>query len=284
MSLRHNFEIPKVFLLTILIVLCGCAHRLETTIVAADWLTPTTSVADDWPVFGHDPSRSGSVADRQLTPSSLMRLRLRWRINLGDVADSSPIVVGSHVFLTSKNGTTYALNVSDGHIAWRFATHGPNITTSVPAYDSSTKALYVPGVDGFIHKLDVATGHELPGPGFPAQITTAPETEKNASALNIANGYLYAQTSGYFGDATPYVGHVVAIRLSDGMKTVFNSLCGSQHKSSNRNRVRSNAPACGRAAASSSILIHQWEGAFTLPRETVRSIQAKAIMAIRFYH
>ena len=231
MAPRHNFEIPKVFLLATLIVFCGCARRLDaTTIVAADWLPPSASVSVNWPVFGHDPSRSGSVADRHLTPGSLMRLRLRWRINLGDVADSSPIVVGSHVFLTSKNGTTYALNVSDGHIAWRFATQGPNITTSVPAYDSSTKALYVPGVDGFIHKLDVATGHELPGPGFPAQITSAPETEKNASSLNIANGYIYAQTSGYFGDATPYVGHVVAIRLSDGMKTVFNSLCSLQHK------------------------------------------------------
>jgi outer membrane protein assembly factor BamB len=230
MTARQSITIPRALLATVLIATLGCAHRLEATIVAADWLAPRASVAANWPVFGGDPGRSGNAGDRLLTTTNVVGLKLRWRINLGDVADSAPIAVGNHLFLTSKNGTTYALNASDGRIVWRFNTHGPNITTSVPAYDSSTKALYVPGVDGFIRKLDPATGHELRGPGFPAQITPAPETEKNASALNIANGYLYAQTSGYFGDAAPYVGHVVAIRLSDGIKNVFNSLCSSQHR------------------------------------------------------
>jgi hypothetical protein len=229
MAGRYFTNILSVFLAAVLIVLCGCAHRFEAPLAAADWLTPVASVAANWPVFGHDPSRSGDAGDKYLTTSNVTKLRLRWRTNLGEVADSAPIAVGSRVFLTSKNGTTYALNTSDGHIVWRFSTHGPNITTSVPAYDSTANALYVPGVDGFIHKLDLS-GHEIPGPGFPARITTAPETEKNASSLNIANGYLYAQTSGYIGDGTPYVGHVVAIRLRDGLKNVFNSLCSSRHE------------------------------------------------------
>jgi len=219
-----------MLLAAVLIALCGCAHRLDATTVVADWLTPRASAVVNWPVFDHDPSRSGNADDQHLTTKNVVGLKLRWRVYLGHVADTAPIVVGSCVFLTSVNGTTYALNSSDGHVVWSFNTHGPNVTTSVPAYDSFAKTLYVPGVDGFIHKLDVATGHELPGPGFPAQITAAPETEKDASALNIANGYLYAQTSGYNGDVGPYVGHVVAIRLRDGKKTVFNSLCSSQHK------------------------------------------------------
>ena len=93
-----------------------------------------------------------------------------------------------------------------------------------------TNALYVPGVDGMIHRLDPASGREVREGGFPEQITLATQTEKNASPLRVANGYLYAQTSGYIGDATPYVGHVVAIRLRDGSKHVFNVLCSSHHE------------------------------------------------------
>jgi hypothetical protein len=57
-----------------------------------------------------------------------------------------------------------------------------------------------------------------------------PLTEKDASPLNVANGYLYAVTSGYYGDAPPYDGHVVAVNLSSGKTTVFNSLCSTYRK------------------------------------------------------
>jgi outer membrane protein assembly factor BamB len=192
-------------------------------------LTVAAARADDWPLFGHDPARSGVAGGQTLNAANVARLHERWRVALGDVADSAPIVVRDRLYQTAKNGTTYAIDAVRGRIVWRFATHGPNLTTSSPAFDASTNTLYVPGVDGFIHRLDPASGVELRGRGFPAQITTAPETEKDASPLNLANGYLYAQTSGYFGDATPYVGHVVAIRLSDGSRHVFNVLCSERH-------------------------------------------------------
>ena len=193
-------------------------------------LALTAARADDWPVFGHDSARSAGESGTVLTPSRVPALRERWHVKLGEVVDSAPIIVRNRLFATAKDGTTYALDAGSGRIVWRFTTQGPKITTSVPAFDPSENMLYVPGVDGFVHKLDPATGRETRGRGFPAQITTAPETEKNASPLNIAGGYLYAQTSGYLGDATPYVGHVVAIRLRDGAKRVFNTLCSSRHE------------------------------------------------------
>ena len=185
----------------------------------------------DWPMFDHDPWRSGSNAgDRVLTAANVAGLRERWRVRLGDVSDATPIIFGTMLFETGKNGTTNGIETATGRIVWRFATHGPNITTSTPAFDPSGKMLYVPGIDGSVHKLDWRTGRELHGVGFPARITMAPATEKIASALNIANGYLYAVTSGYLGDPTPYVGHVVAIRLRDGSKHVFNVLCSGRHE------------------------------------------------------
>jgi outer membrane protein assembly factor BamB len=169
------------------------------------------------------------AADR-LTPANAGKLHRIWRVRLPSDADAAPVVVGNRIFITAKDGTTYALDVSTGKLLWKFETHGPKITTSVPAYDSATKRLYVGGVDGYLHELDPATGQELREGGFPEQITFAPATEKNASALALGDGYLYAQTSGYIGDAPPYIGHVVAIRLSDGSKHVFNTLCAGRHE------------------------------------------------------
>jgi len=184
--------------------------------------------AADWPIFGQDAGRSGVAPDRALSPANVAGLRVRWHVTLGAVADSSPIVVGNRLFVTDLDGTTSAIDVVNGRVVWRFTTRGPKITTSVPAYDEATHTLYVGGVDGALHKLDPLTGSEERGNGFPATITLAPETEKDASPLNLANGYLYAQTSGYIGDAEPYVGHIVAIRLSDGNKRVFNTLCSDK--------------------------------------------------------
>jgi outer membrane protein assembly factor BamB len=192
-------------------------------------LTLGVGKSADWPLFDHDSSRSGVAGDRTFTASNVAKLRVRWHILLGNVSDSAPIVVGNRLFETVRDGTTYAIDAANGQVVWRFETHGHGITTSVPAYDPSDNDLYVPGVDSNIHRLDPADGHERNGNGFPAPVSLAGETEKLASPLNLANGYLYAQTSGYFGDATPYIGHVIAIRLRDGQKHVFNTLCSSRH-------------------------------------------------------
>ena len=165
-----------------------------------------------------------------VSPNNVADLHVRWQVKLGTVADTAPLVAGNTLYITATDGTTYAVDTTSGRVLWRFATHGPKITTSVPAYDLTTHALYVPGVDGMVHLLDPASGREVREGSFPEQITLATQTEKNASPLRVANGYLYAQTSGYIGDAEPYVGHVVAIRLSDGSKHVFNVLCSSHHE------------------------------------------------------
>lgn len=194
--------------------------------------------AADWPVFGHDPSRSGvDAGDRILTLANVGLLRARWQISFGTPTDAAPIYLESvrvgrgtrpMLFLTARSGTTFGIDAATGRIAWHFVTHGPNITTSAPAADPSGTAIYVPGVDGFVRKLDAATGRELRAPGFPVQVTRLTQREKDASELNVGNGYLYATTSGYDGDAPYYDGHVVAVRLSDGLTHVFNSLCSRQ--------------------------------------------------------
>ena len=67
-------------------------------------------------------------------------------------------------------------------------------------------------------------------PAFPRGSRACRDSEADESPLNVANGYLYATTSGYDGDAPPYDGHVVSVNLSTGRETVFNSLCSNKHK------------------------------------------------------
>ncbi len=196
--------------------------------------------ADNWPLFGYDPARSGfNSSEHILTVANVHRLRARWQISLGSVADSTPILldrvrVGRAyrpvLFQTTTAGVTLAIEATSGRILWRYATRGSNITDSTPAADPSGEAIYVPGIDGKVHKLSASRGREVAGPGFPARITRMPDSEKDASPLNLANGFLYAVTSGYLGDAPPYDGHVVAVRLRDGATTVFNSLCSRDRR------------------------------------------------------
>lgn len=198
------------------------------------------TAAADWPVFGYDPARSSfNSSEQTLTVGNVHRLHERWQISLGSVADSTPILL-QHVrfgrtyrtmlFQTTKSGETLGIDARSGRIVWHFATHGTNYTHSTPAADPVGKAIYVPGIDGRVHKLSASKGRELHAPGFPARLTRMPTTEAVESPLNVANGHLYATTSGYNGDGTPYDGHVVAVNLLTGKRSVFNSLCSQHHK------------------------------------------------------
>lgn len=196
--------------------------------------------ATNWPLFNFDSARSGfNSAEHMLTVGNVHRLRARWQIALGATADSTPILLDRvrvgraympMLYQTRTDGMTLGIEATSGKILWKFATHGSTVTQSTPAADPSGRAIYVPGIDGKVHKLSAATGREEHAPGFPARITLLPLTEKDASPLNLANGYLYAVTSGYYGDAPPYDGHVVAVNLATGKATVFNSLCAKYRK------------------------------------------------------
>ncbi|MBV8197689.1 MAG: PQQ-binding-like beta-propeller repeat protein [Candidatus Eremiobacteraeota bacterium] len=216
--------------------------RCHTVLLALALVGVCTAKAPaaNWPVFGFDPARSGfNNVERTLTVANVHKLRARWQVSLGAIADSTPILlarvrIGSKyrtmLFQTTKSGITLGMDATTGHILWRFSSSGPNYTHSTPAADPSGTVIYAPALDGMVHKLNVSNGHEIRGTGFPVRITRMPSSEADESALNVANGYLYATTSGYNGDAPPYDGHVVSVRLSDGSTTVFNSLCSDYRK------------------------------------------------------
>jgi outer membrane protein assembly factor BamB len=191
--------------------------------------SPTASTGfapDNWPLVDHDAARSG-VSNEVTSSHGAIALQKLWQTNLGGIADSGPIIEGSMLYVTVHDGTTYGIATSNGAKIWSFTTSGPNITTSEPAFDVAGNEVYAGGVDGKVHQLNPATGVENTKGGFPVLVTLATATEKDASPLNVANGYVYAQTSAYDGDGIPYVGHVVAISTATGQSQVFNTLCSS---------------------------------------------------------
>lgn len=207
--------------------------------VAVFPLPPTA--AADWPVFDHDSARSGFASgDTAITLANVNRLHRRFVATFDAAGDGAPIL-DSNVAMSpglarpllyqeTLLGTTYAVDAHTGAIVWKHTTQGPNITMSMPAEDPSGRWIYTPGVDGHVRKLAASTGKEFRGGGFPLRVTWSPQIEKNGTALNVANGYLYSATGGYLGDAGQYDGHLVTLRLQDGQVHVVNSLCYNIHR------------------------------------------------------
>jgi outer membrane protein assembly factor BamB len=244
-------------LLIVVSVLSGCAiNESASTNAGQDGTTISSATAQsqepakeesgDWPRFGFDPARSGvNPENSPITPSTVNSLHRLWHTNLPRVTDSSPILLHGlgfsdktrdTLYVTTREGQLVALDAADGTILWSRQPSEPkttnpsphatsSITNSSPVADPSRQYIYSYGLDGSLHKYAAITGEEVQEGSWPTQITRMPETEKESSALNITSERIYAATSGYFGDAPPYQGHVVSVDSSSGEEDVFNSLC-----------------------------------------------------------
>ncbi len=197
----------------------------------------------DWPEFGLNPQRTNATDDSTgIGAADVGRLRLR-TVALPGTADNSAVylhrvVVGGAdhdvAIVTTTYGITLAIDADNGRILWRFVPRGiaawrgsSQITTASPIVGPGRTDVYATSPNGLVHKLAIADGREQPG--WPARITPAPHTEKLTASLGIAGGDLLATTGGYYGDAPPYVGHIVAISLATGhVEHVFNALCANR--------------------------------------------------------
>lgn len=202
--------------------------------------------AADWTRFDYDAKRSGvGPAATGISAGNVRGLRLR-TVQLPGTVDSSAIElhgvraggrVHDVVVVTTTYGRTLALDPGTGRRLWEFtpgnihAYEGSaQITTATPIADPGRRFVYAASPDGRIHKLSVASGHELRAGGWPVSVTFDPTREKIASALNISGHSLLVTTGGYLGDPPTYQGHVVAIDLGSGRVTaVWNALCSNRH-------------------------------------------------------
>ena len=190
----------------------------------------------DWPTFGYDAAHSGVGPASGITAANAGSLRLR-RVTVDTTVDSAPIELHAVavrgrprdvIVVTGDDGRTIAVDAGTGARLWEFRPRGPQaqVTDTTPAADPDRTAVYTASPDGTIHKLSLATGREL----WARTITTDPGHEKMDSALTVTGGYVIATTGGYYGDAPPYDGHVVAIDRATGrIAHVFNAECANRH-------------------------------------------------------
>lgn len=203
----------------------------------------------DWPTFDLDPQRTGATnAATGIGASDVRRLR-HVRVALPGTVDSAPIYLHQVqvamggtardvVVVTTTYGRTLAVDATTGAILWRFTPLGfrswagtSRITNATPVADPNRQFVYAASPDGRIHKLALATGHEVTGGGWPVRITRDPTHEKLTGSLNLSGGSVIATTGGYLGDAPPYQGHVVLISSQSGaIEHVFNTLCANLHR------------------------------------------------------
>ena len=249
---RHTML--RAGLLVCALVLAACGGKVATSSGAQS--SPSTSAggsasaaaarvpapAADWPEFGDNAQATGvGPAHTGITPATLGRLRLR-TVRIDGVADSTAIelhgvrVHGSRrdlVAVTTSYGKTIAIDARTGRRLWEFDPAGvnstpgnPQVTTASPAADPDRRFIYSASPNGVIHKLSVATGHQV----WSQRILFDPVHEKIASSLTISGRWVVAVTGGYYGDAPPYDGHVVTIdRASGRIDHVWNTECSSRH-------------------------------------------------------
>jgi hypothetical protein len=199
----------------------------------------------DWPEFGLDPQRSDATnRPTGITAENVGTLVDR-QVELPGTIDSSPLYLhaakvagGTHdvVVATSSYGRVFAIDANTGARLWTYTPPGysslvgsEQITNSGPLADPDGGFVYSASPDGVVHKLSLASGHEVRSGAWPVTITRDPTREKMGSALNVAGPDVLATTSGYIGDAPTYQGHVVAIsRHSGKIDAVFNTLCAQR--------------------------------------------------------
>ena len=138
------------------------------------------------------------------------------------------------VVVTTTYGKTLAIDPRTGRRLWEFTPRdigsyvgSSQVTTATPIIDPDRRYVYAASADGYIHKLAIASGHQL----WATRVTFDPTHEKLASALNISGNQVVVTTGGYYGDMPPYQGHVATIDRANGrILHVWNSLCSNRHR------------------------------------------------------
>ncbi len=138
--------------------------------------------------------------------------------------------MGDRVVIATENDSVYALNASDGTIAWK--THlgepvsgsslpcgdvDPVGITGTPVIDANAERIYAVGMiqpgRHMLFELDLSTGRlaasaRVDSPG------ADPAVQNQRAALTLSRGQVFIPYGGRFGDCGNYHGRVVAVPVS----------------------------------------------------------------------
>lgn len=157
----------------LLAALCGSTLAMTLPLAAQRPATAATGDApacegaasaarapERWTVWGRDVrnARGEGFVSRAAQDS----LVLRWALHMGEVTNvrSQPAVVNGRVYVSSENGSVWALDAERGCQWWRVGLRVPLRTSVVAAVDAAGAAhtLYLGDATGRVQALDAATG------------------------------------------------------------------------------------------------------------------------------
>ncbi|MDX6435739.1 MAG: hypothetical protein QOK34_573 [Gaiellaceae bacterium] len=164
-----------------------------------------------WTSYGFDNQLTNAITSKSLTPRTVPDLRLGWSTQLDGAVYASPLAANVDgrrtVFAATESGNVYAVDATDGQIAWQrnlgvvqTRECGQWGITSTGAIDPGRHLLYEISADGLLHALDLSTGDEAPG--FPVTLITNNLYEYVWGGLRIAGDHLYVVNASYC-DAGP---------------------------------------------------------------------------------
>src|SRR5437762_10476038 len=114
--------------------------------------------AADWPLYGRDLAGSHyNPNEKQLTPATVGRLKVKWIFETGGDVSSQPTVVGGVVYFGSWDGKQYAVDAKTGKKLWEFESGAPS--RSGAAYADGI--IYFADVNARLFALDAKTGAQI---------------------------------------------------------------------------------------------------------------------------
>ena len=223
-------------LLTTLAALCLCFSAVAVT------TTPLIERDSDWPQW-RGPERDGNSHETGLLKQwAAGGPRLLWQVN--DIGDgySTPVVVGSRIYVMSNRGMenefVQALSTKDGKVIWTTRVGNVGLPNQEPPYAKARSTptvdgnfIYALGSDGDIACLDLKTGKvrwtrnirtefggqpgtwayaESPLVDGDAVVITPGGVQATMAALNKKTGALIWKSAIPGGDAAGYASAVVA--------------------------------------------------------------------------
>ena len=175
-------------------VLAATRAARGLTLVQENYL-PAGVRAGEWPMIGHDLHNTRfNPYEKTIESANVGKLKVKWTFELaGDFIQSTPVVVGDTIYVSSYDGHYYALDRETGEMRWK--TDAWDLKPDEPAPDLRPPAapgeqrgsaffengrIYFGSGTGKVHCMDAATGREVWG----TQLD--PDVGKNASHISAS--------------------------------------------------------------------------------------------------
>ena len=221
---------------------CGSTHAPSpaaptpnagtTTATSPSGATPTIT---DWPTYHGSNDRRGDADVAALTAP----LRRAWSLAVDGALYAQPLVVHGVAIVATENDSVYAVDVATGAVRWRrhlgtptprsqlpCGNIDPSGITGTPAYDTTTRQLFVATESGDAHHtlfgLDAATGAVRWKRDLDVLSTRDRHAEQQRGAALVASGHVYIPFGGRDGDCGNYVGYLASVAATgDGAVTMY---------------------------------------------------------------